>query len=61
MAEERNNIYTRLKNGEKIKCPVCHKGVLTPYNTTFDKAHSFNCSDEKCNGSYNFDVQINIE
>lgn len=61
MAEKHNDILIRLKSGEKVKCPVCHKGHLLPYNTTADKAHYFNCSDKKCSGHYHWDPVIDIE
>lgn len=61
MAEKNDDFLSRIKKGEKIKCTICHKGYYIPYNTTADKAHSFNCSNPKCNGHYDFDPIINIE
>ena len=60
MAEERS-ISEKLRKGEKVICPICKKGILVPYNTTYQTAHSFNCSNDKCNGHVNLDAQIDIE
>lgn len=40
-------ILKRLKNGEKIKCHICNKGVLKPCGAVdLPKARSFKC--DKC-------------
>lgn len=40
-------ILKRLKNGEKVVCPACNKGILIPIGTdNATKAHSFKC--DKC-------------
>lgn len=44
IAEKQNDIYSKLKSGEKVSCHVCNKGYLIPYNAHCDKAHSFICS-----------------
>lgn len=61
MAENNDDIFTRLKNGEKVICSICHKGFYIPYNATPDKAHSFVCSNKNCNGHYHWDPNIDIE
>ena len=61
MEEKTNNILSRLRNGEKVACLICHNGYYIPYNTTADKAHAFNCSNENCNGHYNCDSLIDVE
>ena len=61
MAEKNSDLLTRLRNGEKIECPVCHNGFYIPYNASKDKAHSFVCSNEKCNEHYHWDPVINID
>lgn len=57
----RISILDRLRRGEKVECAKCHNGYLIPYNTTADKAHSFNCSNEECDGHYQWDPVINFE
>jgi hypothetical protein len=61
MTEKQNDILDRLINGEKVECPLCHKGYFVPYNTTADKAHYFTCSNEKCDGHFHWDSVIDIE
>lgn len=53
MVEDANELLSRLRNGEKVLCDECKKGYLIPFNTTPDKAHSFVCSNENCNGHLN--------
>lgn len=59
--EETGNRLEQLRNGEKVLCSKCKKGYYIPYNTTADKAHSFNCSNPECNSHINIDPIINIE
>ncbi len=61
MAKEKNDLITRLRSGEKVTCPKCKEGIFIPYNITFDKAHFFYCSNEKCNFHVHWDPVINIE
>lgn len=61
MAGKNGNILIELRKGKKIKCPKCHIGNIIPYNTTADKAHSFNCSNDKCNWHLHCDPIIDIE
>lgn len=51
----------KLRAGKKMICPVCKKGYFVPFNTTADKAHYFNCSNENCNEYIHFDPVINLE
>lgn len=53
--------YQKLRAGKKIICPDCKKGYFVPFNTTADKAHSFKCSNENCDGYIHFDPMIIIE
>ncbi len=62
MAEENHDsILERLRSGESVLCEICKKGFYIPYNTTPDKAHSFNCSNSDCNNRINIDAIIDIE
>ncbi len=54
-------MYDKLRKGEPVLCYKCKKSVLLPFNTTADKAHDFNCSDENCDGHIHFVPGINIE
>ena len=47
--------------GEKVKCKACHSGYFIPFNTTADKAHSFYCSNPKCNFIVRIDPVIEVE
>lgn len=51
----------KLRNGEQVLCEVCKNGYYIPYNTSADKAHNFNCSNESCNNFIHIDPIINIE
>lgn len=57
--EHPKRISERLISGEQVGCPHCGNQYLKPYNTTFDKAHSFYC--EKCEYRVNLDTIIDIE
>lgn len=59
MAEK--NLVERLRNGEKIYCKKCKIGHYVPYNATYDKAHSFHCSNPECNMNIHWDSAIDIE
>ena len=59
MVEE--NLIDKLRAGEKIQCVKCHEGYYIPYNTTFDKAHFFQCSNSNCNSFCHWDPVINID
>ena len=59
MAEE--NLIDRLVKGDKIECKACNSGYYIPFNTSADKAHSFYCSNPKCNFIINIDPVIEIE
>lgn len=64
MAEEYKNTssdYIDLRKGKEFLCPKCNTGVLKPYNTTADKAHSFICSNKNCDGYIHFDPVIDID
>ena len=63
MADEQKEklLIDRLTRGEIIKCKVCGKGYYIPYNTTAEKAHSFNCSNPDCNSYIHWDPVINLE
>ena len=60
MAENvHDNLIDRLRSGENVVCPQCGEDYLQPYNTTYDKAHCFNCS--KCGFHAHWDPVIDIE
>ena len=59
MAEE--SLIDKLVKGEKIECKSCNNGYYIPYNTSADKAHSFYCSNPKCNFIIRRDPVIEIE
>ena len=59
MAEE--NLVDRLVKGDKIECKACNSGYYIPFNTSADKAHSFYCSNPKCNFIIRRDPVIEIE
>ncbi len=59
MAEE--NLIDKLKKGEIVECKVCNNGYYVPFNTSSDKAHSFYCSNSKCNSIIQIDPVIDIE
>lgn len=59
MAEE--DLVDRLVKGEKIECASCNSGYYIPFNTSADKAHSFYCSNPKCNFIIYRDPIIEIE
>jgi hypothetical protein len=59
MKEE--NLIDKLIKGEKVKCKACHSGYFIPFNTTADKAHSFYCSNPKCNFIVRIDPIIEVE
>lgn len=61
MAEKNGDILLELRKGNRVKCPKCHAGEILPYNTTADKAHSFNCSNSECGWHLNCDTVIEIE
>lgn len=62
MAEEnQDNTLERLRKGEKVYCDKCGKGYFVPYNTSAEKAHSFDCSNPKCDNHVHWDPVINIE
>ena len=50
-----------LRRGIKVECPKCKHGILLPYNTTPEKAHSYNCSNLECDQHINLDMVIDIE
>ena len=54
-----DSLFLRLRDGERILCPKCQKSFLKPYNTTFDKAHYFECSncDFHCHGDPIIDIE----
>lgn len=55
------NLIDKLISGEKVECNICEKGYFVPFNTTADKAHSFNCSNPNCKYHINIDKVIEIE
>ena len=59
MTEE--DLIDRLVKGEKIKCKSCNSGYYLPFNTSADKAHTFYCSNQKCNFIIHKDPIIKIE
>lgn len=56
-----DNILSELIEGKNVKCPKCHIGDINPFNTTADKAHYFDCSNEECDWYMHFDPIIEIE
>lgn len=62
MADRSNNLYYRLYTGEKVKCPNCEVGIIKPFNNTSpDRAHSFVCTNEKCDFHLHVDPMIIVE
>lgn len=61
MDEKRDSLIDRLRNGERITCPKCKSGIIIPFNTSHDKAHSFNCSNESCNFNCHWDPVIDLK
>lgn len=59
--KDTNENYNDLRHGKEFLCSKCGKGILKPYNTTADKAHSFICSNDKCNAGLHFDPVIDID
>ena len=55
------NLIDKLIKGENVKCKACHSGYFIPFNTTADKAHSFYCSNPKCNFIVCIDPIIEVE
>ena len=50
--KEVGDMIKRLRNGEKVECPDCHKGIIrTPYDTKI--RHYFEC--DKCKFKINID------
>lgn len=50
--KEVGDMIKRLRNGEKVECPDCHKGIIrTPYDTKI--SHYFEC--DKCKFKINID------
>lgn len=41
--EKNENIIERLRQGEKIKCLECQKGIYRTSATDISKSHEFNC------------------
>lgn len=58
---KRDDILDQLRNGKKILCSRCGVGYMIPYNTSAEKAHSFNCSNPKCNHYLHYDPVIEID
>lgn len=50
--KEIGEMIKKLKNGEKIECPDCHKGVVTAPNDP-KTSHFFKC--DKCKFMINID------
>lgn len=59
--EETGSRLEQLRNGKKVLCSKCEKGYYIPYNTTADRAHSFNCSNPECDNYISIDSVIDIE
>lgn len=55
------NLEDRLRSGMAVKCPKCKNGTLLPFNTTVNKAHDFNCNNEKCDFYIHYESSIDID
>lgn len=55
------NRYEKLRHGEKVTCSKCGKGYYVPFNTSPDKAHTFNCSNKDCDNSIVYEPVIEID
>lgn len=52
--KEIGEMMRKLRQGEKVECPECHKGfIVTPYDPK--KSHYFECDNSECNYTINID------
>lgn len=52
--KEIGEMMRKLRQGEKVECPECHKGsIVTPYDPA--KTHYFECDNSECNFTINID------
>lgn len=59
--KEEKLLIDRLHEGEMVLCSKCKNGYFIPFNTSAEKAHSFNCSNPDCNNYINIDTVIDLE
>lgn len=58
---ENNDLFSRLHNGEQVKCPVCGKGIIRQTgNMPIDQEFCFEC--DKCKAHFRYDpVNVIVE
>ncbi len=63
MADLYENIGNKLISGEKVICPQCGKGIVSPYpsNIPPEKAHCFECSNSECDFIVHLDPAIVVD
>ncbi len=62
MEERKDDLLTRLRQGEKIICPNCHKNFLEPINFTnapIEKILDFECPN--CGWHHRWIPNLNLE